>query len=281
MVENRMGENGLFILLWLTIVLVGGVSVTFIALQNSPGNGKIIELTISGGFWDVYETYEYYSNGTILAKRRNSSTSIPSFVLDELMSRVSLLLEKYPDGLKLKPEESAADYFIYNLTIYNKGKPINYYWTDVSEKPPRELAYLHHLLHEISGFPFGFRNIIFYLKTDKLTVNKGETLKIYSVAVNLMQKDFHYSSPTPCSPDFKIYLQTPSGSKIELFPIGYDPGKVCVQVIQERVLKAGEAIRSEYEYKVDEEGIYVIEANFPYAEWEETKYHCVLEIPVS
>ncbi|MBO3839979.1 MAG: hypothetical protein QXN75_01665 [Thermoproteota archaeon] len=274
-----MSKIEFYTFMWLAPVLIGSLIVAFISVQKNFE--KIMELNISGGFWGAYETYEYYSNGTVFSKRKNSSISIPSFVLDELTSRMNLLLKACPDGLELKPEEGAADYFIYNLTVYSKGRAINYYWTDVGEKPPKELTYLYQLLRETSGFPSNLRDIIFYLKTDRLTVNKGETLKIYAVAVNPIKKDFYYSSPTPCSPDFKIYLQTPSGRRIELFPIGYDPGKVCVQVIQERVLKAGEAIRSEYEYKVDEEGIYVIEAHFPYAEWEETRHHCVLEIPVS
>ncbi|MBO3799936.1 MAG: hypothetical protein FGF52_02620 [Candidatus Brockarchaeota archaeon] len=274
-----MSRIGLYAFIWLAMVIISGIIVMFFGSQKKPE--KIMELTFSGGFWGVCETCEYYSDGAVFAKRRNSSALIPSFVLDELTSRMSLLLEKYPDGLELKPEEGAVDYFIYNLTIYDRGKSINYYWTDVSEKPPKELAYLHHLLRETSGFPSGFQDIIFYLKTDKLTVNKGETLKIYSVAVNLMKKDFHYSSPTPCSPDFKIYLQTPSGRRIELFPICYDPEKICIQVIQERVLKAGDIIQSEYQYTFSEEGVHVIEAHFPYAEWEETMYHSVLEIPVS
>lgn len=276
-----MSKNRLFILLWLTIVLAGGIGVVFTSLQYSPKNEKIVELTISGGFWSVYETYEYYSDGTIFAKRINSSISIPSFVMDELKDRINLLIKEYPDGLEIKPEKGAADYFIYNLTIYSKGKTINYYWTDVGEKLPRELVYLHRLLLKINGFPLNFKDIIFYLKTDKLIINKGERLKVYAIAVNNMQKDFYYSSPTPCSPDFKIYLQDPSGYRIELFPIGYDSEKICVQVIQERVLKAGDVVQSEYEYIFSKEGIYVIEANFPYAEWEETKYHSVLEILVS
>lgn len=269
----------LFALLWLITVLAGGICVVLITFQNS--NRKIMELSISGGFWNIRETYEYYSDGILLAKRQGVSVSLPSYVLDELTSRMNILLEKYPNGLELKPEEGAADYLIYNLTIYNKNRAINYYWTDVIEKPPKELAYLHHLLHGASGFPFNPRDIIFYLKTERLNVKKGETLKIYAIAVNIMQEDFQYFSPTPCSPDFKIYLKTPSNRRIELFPVGYDSEKICIQVIQERVLKAGGIIRSEYEYKFSEEGIYVIEAQFPYAEWEEAKYHCVLEILVS
>lgn len=275
-----MSRIGFYAFVWLAAVLIGSLIVTLISVQKNLE--KIMELTISGGFWGAYETYEYYSNGTVFAKRRSSSILLPSFVLDELTSRMSLLLKACPDGLKLRPEEGAADYFIYNLTVYSKGKAINYYWTDVGEKPPKELAYLHHLLRETSGFPSNLQeDIIFYLKTDKLSVNKGDTLKIYAIVVNPMQKDFHYSSPTPCSPDFKIYLHTPSGRRIELFPVGYDPEKICVQVIQERVLKAGNMVQSEYEYTFSEEGVYIIEAHFPYAEWEETRYHSILEIPVS
>ncbi|MCS7138701.1 MAG: hypothetical protein NZ873_01420, partial [Crenarchaeota archaeon] len=147
----------LYALIWLSMILTGVVIIMFISLQKKPE--KIMELTISGGFWSAYETYEYYSNGTVSSKERNSLILIPSFVLDELTSRTNLLLKAYPNGLKLEPEEGAADYFIYKLTVYNRGKAINYYWTDASEKPPKELVYLHHLLREISGFSSNTQDI--------------------------------------------------------------------------------------------------------------------------
>jgi hypothetical protein len=283
-----MSKIGVYVFTWLTIVLAGAITMVILNPQNKSAQNKpvkIMELTVSGGFWGADEKYEYYSNGTVffkdlLGRWESNSVLIPSSILDELSSRIGLLLEKYPNGLELKPT-GGADYFTYNLTVYHKGDIIDFYWTDVSEEPPKELVYLHSLLREINGFASNRQDVIFYLKTDRFAVRRGETLRVMAIAVNLGGKDFQYRSPTPCTPDFKTCVKTPNGSRIELFPIGYDSGKTCIQVVQERVLKAGNMTQSEYEYTVNEEGIYVIEAYFPYAEWEETRHRSSLEIMVS
>jgi hypothetical protein len=242
-----------------------------------------MELTVSGGFWARREKYEYYSNGSIVfndpARNRSGSLVMPISINDELLQRMKTILEAYPDGLKLEPG-GGADYFIYNLTIYSKGRTVTYYWTDVSGELPGELSYLASLLRELNSFTSGYSKIVFYLKTDKLVVKKGETLKILAIAFNPAQEDFPYASPTPCSPDFKIHIQAPGGERIELYPVGHDPEKPCIQVIQNRVLEAGGTIESEYNYTFNEEGTYALEAFFPYAEWSETRYTYILTILV-
>jgi len=278
-----MSKIGVYAFTWITIVLAGAITMVILNPQNKPV--KIMELNVSGGFWAANEKYEYYPDGTVFFKdfvrgRGNNSILIPGSILDELLSRIGLLLEKYPNGLELKPT-GGADYFTYNLTVYHKRDIISFYWTEVSEEPPKELVYLHSLIREINGFASNRQDVLFYLKTDRLAVRRGETLRVIAIAVNLGRKDFQYRSPTPCTPDFKTCIKTPSGSKIELFPIGYDSGKICIQVVQERVLKAGNMTQSEYEYTVDEEGIYVIEAYFPYAKWEDTRHYSSLKIIVS
>lgn len=263
------------------LVMLAAATVIIIAFQRKPE--KTMELTVSGGFWARHEKYEYYSNGSIifkdLARNKSGSSVIPISTNDELLRRMRTLLEAYPDGLKLEPG-SGADYFIYNLIIYSNGRTVTYYWTDVSGELPRELHYLVSLLRELNSFTSGSSKIVFYLKTDRLVVNKGETLKILAVAFNPAQEDFPYASPTPCSPDFKIYLKSPSGGITELYPVGHDPEKPCIQVIQNRVLEAGGTIESEYSYAFSEEGTYVLEAFFPYAEWSETRYTYTLTILV-
>jgi len=277
-----MNRMSVYAFTWFTLVLAGAIVMAVLSLCNKPV--KIMELVFSGGFWAANEKYEYYSDGAVFFKdfargQESSSILLPNYILDELVRRVSLLLEKYPNGLKLKPM-GGADYFTYNLTVYHKGDTVSFYWTDLSEEPPKELIYLHSLLREINGFASNRHNVIFYSKIDRLAFSRGEALHMAVIAVNLGGKDYQYCSPTPCAPDFKASVKTPSGSKIELFPIGYDPGKACVQVVQERVLKAGDMIQSEYEYTVDEGGVYVVEAYFPYADWEETRHYSSLEIMV-
>lgn len=269
-------------LLALTVmILVGAASIMMFSFQKE--REKIMELTISGGFWARMERFECYANGSVvfndLARNVKNSVVMPRPLLDELTERMTLLLKAYPDGLKLEPM-GGADYFIYNLSIYSNGKTVTYYWTDVSEEPPKELSYFSGLLRGVNSFASGYWEIMFYLKIDKLVVNKGETLKIFPTAMNPMQKNFSYVSPTPCFPDFKMYLQTPDGEKVELFPTDYDPEKPCIQVVQTRTLTPGNTIQSEYNYTFEKSGIYIIEACFPYAEWSETRYVCTLPISV-
>lgn len=263
------------------LVMLAAATVIIIAFQRKPE--KMMELTVSGGFWAKREKYGYYSNGTIifedLARNKSGSSVISISTNDELLRRMKTLLEAYPDGFKLEPG-SGADYFIYNLIIYSNGRTVTYYWTDVGGELPGELYYLASLLRELNSFASGSSKIVFYLKTDRLVVDKGETLKILAVAFNPAQEDFTYASPTPCSPDFKIRLQAPSGGITQLYPVGHDPEKPCIQVIQNRVLKAGGTIESEYNYAFNEEGIYVLEAFFPYAEWSEARYTYTLTVLV-
>lgn len=264
------------------IILAGAVSIMMFSFQKE--RAKIMELTVSGGFWARMEKFEYYANGSIvyhdLARNIRNSTLIPRPIMDELTDRINLLLKAYPDGLKLEPR-GGADYFTYNLSIRSNGKTVTYYWTDVSEEPPKELAYFISLLRGMNGFASGYWEMMFYLKTDKLTVNNGEMLKIFVTVINPAQKNFSYVSPTPCTPDFKVFLLTPDGERIELLPVGYDPEKPCIQVIQNRALNPGNMIQSEYNYTFEKIGIYVIEACFPYAEWSKTRYVSTLTISVS
>jgi hypothetical protein len=270
-----------YLLALIAIILAGAASIVMFRFQKEQG--KLMELTVSGGFWARMEKFEFYANGSIiyhdLARNMEKSTSIPPWILGELTDRMNLLLKAYPDGLKLEPG-GGADYFTYNLSIYGNGRTTTYYWTDVSGEPPEELSYLTSLLRGMNSFASGYWKIVFYLKTGKLVVNKGEMLKMFAVAMNPSQKDFPYASSTPCSPDFKVKLQTPGGETIELFPVGYDSEKPCIQVIQNRTLKPGDMIQLEYNYTFNEEGTYVVEAYFPRAEWSATRYVYMLTITV-
>ena len=270
-----------YLLALIAVILAGAASMIMLRFQKTQE--KLMELTVSGGFWARMEKFEFYVNGSIvyhdLIRKVENYTSIPHSILRELTERMELLLKTYPEGLKLEPK-GGADYFIYNLSIYSNGRTTTYYWTDVSGEQPKELSYLTSLLRGINSFASGYGKIVFYLKTDKLVVRKGETLKILAVAMNPSRSDFPYASPTPCTPDFKVKLLAPSGETVELFPVGYDPKKPCIQVVQNRNLKPDDIIQLEYNYTFNEEGTYFVEAYFPYAEWSETRYVNVLTITV-
>ncbi|MEM4667055.1 MAG: hypothetical protein QW650_07430 [Thermofilum sp.] len=274
-----MKRVAIYMLLLLAAVVAGIAGMRLVSFREEPR--KIAELAVAGGFWGAREKYEYYSDGTISFKGRTGqgSFTVPHSIVEEMAKRVSFLLEVYPRGLRLEPG-GGADYFTYNLTLHSGDFPVSYYWTDVGEQPPREITYLYQLLREVNLLASSRRGVVFYLKVDKLNFSKGETVRIVAVAVNPGEVDFKYLSPTPCTPDFKVQLRTPSGREVELFPVGYDPEKICVQVVQERVLKPGGVVQLEYEYVASESGTYTVEAHFPYAEWSETRHSSVLELLV-
>ncbi|MGQ9596771.1 MAG: hypothetical protein ACUVQY_06320 [Thermoproteota archaeon] len=205
----------------LVMILVIAVSIMILMLSFQGGTGKLMELNISGGFAGMNMNFEYYSNGSIVFNdlRRNlrNSVLVPRRIMDELMSRIDLLLDAYPDGLELKPE-GGADYFIYSLSVYGNGRKITYWWTDMSENP-KELVYLVDLLRKTNALASGSGELILYVKTDKLKVERGEALKIFIMVINPLERDFQYPSPTPCSPDFKAYLYAQENRVTELFPI--------------------------------------------------------------
>ncbi len=220
------------------------------------------------------ERYVYHSDGSAVFSGYGESSSVTlALVSDELKRRVKILLAAYPNGLRLEAQ-GGADYFVYNLTVYDGGRAVTYYWTD--GELPRELHYLASLLKSLNNFASRRSGVIFYVEVDKLVIKRGETLRIAAVVLNPTETDFVYFSPTPCSPDFRMYLRSSRGVEIELCPDG-STGP-CIQVIQERVLKAGGSVKVSYSYMFGEVGTYFLEAFFPYAQWSEATSITILVI---
>jgi len=278
--ESRM-KKYFYILGIITLISIGIISICF---NLQKGTDKIMELNVSGGFASMNIHFEYYKNGSVIYNNLKTSTKIsvilPNTIVKELETRINTLLETYPYGLDLKPDPNSADYFTYNLQVFSNGKKVIYRWTDISNSS-KELFYVAQFIFEINNFVLNRNTIFVYLKIDELNIKSGEKAKIFAVAMNPTQENFSYSSPTPCSPDFRLYLYTLEGEKIELFPTNYNASKPCIQVVQTRVLKPGDLIQSEYEYTFSKEGIYTIEVLFPYADWNQVRYDNRINIEVS
>lgn len=244
---------------------------------------KFIELNISGGLASMQINILYYKNNTMLYNNIkinvNKTINISDKIMKELSNRVSELIKAYPNGLYLPPNPHSADYFTYILKFYQNKKEIIFSWTDTSNIPTA-LNYLKQLLLKTMNLITTNETIIFYLKLEKLEIKENETIKIFTIAINPAQNNFSYTSPTPCSPDFKLFIKTPRNETIEIFPLNYVE-KPCIQIIQQRTLKAGKIIQSEYQYTFATKGNYTIKALFPYAEWNQIRYLDELIIEVT
>lgn len=233
----------------------------------------VLEFNITGGIWGRNDGFKLYSNGSATYRVRKEivrTLTLPVQVLEELDSRVKQLRRSYPDGLKLEPSDG-ADYFIYSLAVHSDEKIISYQWTSFN-KVPNELFYLTDLLHGVNGFLANPESIIVYIRAGSLNVSKGYVLELHVFAFNPAQEDFMYDSPTPCHPDFKVLLYRDRDEPVELFPAGYDSSVPCIQVVQQRRLKANETLYAEYRITLNEEGTYIIEASFPYSEWSQRRF---------
>ena len=138
-------------------------------------------------------------------------------------------------------------------------------WTDTSKSPPSLLS-LASFISQVNSFITRGDNIIFFIKTYNIDYKEGETLLFRVIALNPTTIDFNYRSPTPCTPNFKLIIVASDGKELELYPIGSEGGKPCLQVVQGRILGSGSQIQSEYEYPLKTKGSYIIQANFPYSD---------------
>ncbi len=254
------------------LALTAAVALLLLAGSERRGDA-VLEFNVTGGFWGRDDGFRLYPDGSLTyrVKRETLGTStLPEQILTELDSRVEQLLKSHPDGLKLEPG-GGADHFVYSLAIRRGGKVATYQWTDLSEVPG-ELLYLADLLRGISSFLAGREGVIILVRASSLSVDRGRTLELRVSAFNLAQEDFAYESPTPCHPDFKVLLYREQAEPVELFPVGYNPGAPCIQVVQQRKLEASGNLHAEYRVTLNEEGTYAVEASFPYAEWSQRRF---------
>lgn len=255
------------------LILAVMVILLLLFIGFKKEENAVLEFNITGGFWGRDDGFKLYPDGSVTyrVKKENVRTlTLPMQVLKELNSRVEQLRKSYPEGFKLEPS-SGADYFMYSLDIYSCGEVISYRWTDFSEVPS-ELSYLADLLRGINSFLANPGGIIIYIKTSSLNISKGYALELHVFAFNPAPEDFIYNSPTPCHPDFKVLLYRDQTEPIELFPAGYDPNVLCIQVVQQRKLGVNENLHAEYKVTLNEKGTYIVEASFPYAEWSQKRF---------
>lgn len=255
-------------------VLALAVAAALLLLAGSWKEGDaVLEFNVTGGFWGRDDGFKLYPDGSLTYRVRRETvrtSTLPEQILAELDSRVGQLLRSYPDGLELEPG-GGADYFVYSLAIRRGGKVVTYRWTDLGEVPG-ELLYLADLLRGVNSFLAGQEGIIVLIRASSLSLSRGRTLELRVSAFNLAQEDFAYESPTPCHPDFKVLLHREQAEPVELFPVGHDPSAPCIQVVQQRKLEANGSLHAEYRVTLSEEGIYTVEASFPYAEWSRRRF---------
>lgn len=265
-----------------TPALVLAVAAVLLLLAGSEkGESAVLEFNVTGGFWGRNDGFKLYSDGSLAYRVKGETvrtSTLPAQILTELDSRVEQLLRSYPSGLKLEPS-GGADYFVYSLAIRRGGEVVTYRWTELSEVPG-ELLYLADLLRGVNDFLAGWGGVVVFIRASSLSVDKGRTLELRVSAFNLAQEDFTYESPTPCHPDLKVLLYREQAEPVELFPVGYDPGAPCIQVVQQRKLEASGNLHAEYRVTLKEEGTYTVEASFPYAEWNQRRFTSRITVTV-
>ncbi|MEM3385906.1 MAG: hypothetical protein QXE78_10325, partial [Nitrososphaeria archaeon] len=175
----------------------------------------------------------------------------------------------------------SADFFTYKLSVNTGYKTVVFEWTDTSNLMP-ELQMLSQSIFKINDMIVRQveQQISLTIFVEKYEYRVGEKVAFKVVSKNVGDKDFRYSSPTPCHPNFKVVVYSPDGKEFEVYPKGVPMGRPCIQVVEERVLKVGEEISSEYEYVCSYKGNYIIRAWFPYAEWSEKRWETEIVIQV-
>ena len=245
---------------------------------------KLLELDVSGGFANMQIHVDYFRNGTVVYNNTKTGffgrAQVSNSQLEQLERKIRVLTDSYPNGLELEAEPSSADYFNYNMKVYGEDELLTFIWTDASRKPT-PITNMANLLSDINQLVVRSDGIIVLIKPDKEKYNKGEKTIIKVEVSNPTQTDFEYSSPTPCHPDIGVHIIDSDNNEIKIFPISVDMNKTCIQVIQERVLKSGFKIELEYEYTFRRQGEYLVEASFPYAEFNQYRYQSQIVISVS
>jgi hypothetical protein len=243
---------------------------------------KLFELDITGGFANMQIHVDFLRDGTAVYNNTKTGfsgrTQASSSQLEELERRIKILTDSYPNGLELEAEPSSADYFNYNMKVYGEDELLTFIWTDTSKKPT-PLTNVANLVSDINQLIVRNDSMIVLIKPDKEKYNEGEKATMKVEVSNPTQNDFEYSSPTPCHPDIKVLIMESGNTKTEIFPIGMDIDKTCIQVIQGRVLKSGSKIELEYEYTFQSQGEYLVEASFPYNGF--SQYHFQSQIIIS
>jgi hypothetical protein len=138
-----------FIILTVTVQYVATNSWFFNSIDK-----RLMTLNISGGFAGMQIDIEYYVDGLVVYNNSKTNFERSIYVqqpmIEELTNRIENLVTSYKQGLILEAEPGSADYFNYDLKIFDKGKEIVYQWTDTS-KSPSQLSYLASLVFQMNN----------------------------------------------------------------------------------------------------------------------------------
>ncbi len=183
---------------------------------------------------------------------------------------------------------SAADFFTHSLTASIGDVRKQIVWVDswASQDPiPQELLNIQTELSLIydsvlipSNANTALRNgLKLTLKADKIEYFSNDVVHITAVLENLSPNIITYTSPTPCDLDIQFIVKTDS-TMHDITYANREPIQ-CIQVLQSRELVVGAVLLQEVEWdktltidgmKTDaSSGVYVIEAKFPFANFEE------------
>ncbi|MEM1985847.1 MAG: hypothetical protein QXK55_03415 [Nitrososphaeria archaeon] len=276
------------IILVLFFVIFASVQSFFIIGKNGfklSEEELVAKLDISGGIAGMQIEVYYYGNGNIVY--RNFKTGFEkqaqvSFEMKkEFLDNLKKLVDLYPQGFSLEPKPGSADFFTYKLSVNTGYRTVVFEWTDTSNLMP-ELQMLSQSIFKINDMIIRQveQQISLTIFVEKYEYKVGEKVAFKVVSKNVGDKDFRYSSPTSCHPNFKVVVYSPDEKEFEVYPKGVPMGRPCIQVIEERILKVGEEISSEYEYVCSYKGNYIIRAWFPYAEWSEKRWETEIVIQV-
>lgn len=282
-----MGKERIIILL-LFFVILAAVQSFFIIGRNgfkSSEEDLVAKLDISGGIAGMQIEVDYYGNGSIVYRNFRTGfekqAQVSFEIKKEFLDNLKRLVDLYPQGFKLEPKPGSADFFTYKLSVDTGYRMVVFEWTDTSNLMP-ELQELSQSIFKINDMIV--RNveqqISLKILIERYEYKVDEKVVFKVTSKNIGDKDFRYSSPTPCHPNFKVIVYSPDGKEFEVYPKGVPMGRPCIQVVEERILKVGEEIYSEYEYVCSCKGNYIIRAWFPYAEWSEKRWETEIVIQV-
>jgi len=272
---NAMGREraSIFVTFIMVLAVVLAFSFAGRSMFQAGLNGNFVKLDVSGGVAGMRIEVDYYSNGSVVYRNFKTGferhVQVPEGARAEFFESLKGLAEIYPGGLKLEPRQGSADFFTYRLTLNLDGKVVVYEWTDTSVLT-QEVQKVFQAIMKINDIVLRQQvgqEISLNITVEGHYFKVGEKVTFKVTAKNVGEKDFSYSSPTPCHPNFKVTVRSPDGIEVEVYPKGVAMGKPCIQVLEERVLKAGEELSSEYEYVFHAGGNYTIRVWFPYAEW--------------
>ncbi len=250
----------------------------------------LLEYIKSGGIAGIKQTLTIDEFGNVKANSTGveQQTTISQQSITELKD---MLIEN--NFLSINPIEyrasaNAADFFTHSLTASIGDVRKQILWVDswASQDPiPQELLNIQtdlSLIYDSVVIPSNanteLRNgLKLTVKADKIEYFANDVVHITAVLENLSPNMITYTSPTPCDLDIQFIVKTDSAVH-DITYANREPIQ-CIQVLQSRELVAGAVILQEVEWDktltIDgmktnaSSGVYVIEAKFPLANFEE------------